>query len=179
MSATQRGVLAGMAGGFVVAVVLTWWCVAGSPGLVLTAHGFNLKQRLVMAAAASMGPALSLAVAIGVVANRRFFSASDIDGAGLSAESTAVRIPRAVLANTLEQAALAVPIYTALALALPASQLAFPLLLSAVFVIGRILFAVGYARGAAARGLGFTLTFYPSVAGLIVAIARLGRIFPG
>ena len=179
MTATQRGVLAGMAGGLVVAIGLTWWCLAGSPGLVLAIHGANLKQRLVLATAAAMGPSLSLAIAIGVVANRRFFSAPDIDGAGLTTESAALRVPRAVLANTLEQAALAVPIYAALAMALPPGQLAFPILLSAVFVIGRILFALGYSRGAAARSLGFTLTFYPSVAGLIVAIGRLARVFPG
>jgi hypothetical protein len=99
-----------------VAVGLTWWRLAGSPGWVLAFHSVTLKQRLVLAAAAAMGPAVSLAVAIGVVANRRFFSAPDIDGAGLTTESAALRVPRAMLANTLEPAALAMPVYAALAM---------------------------------------------------------------
>jgi len=36
------------------------------------------------------------------------------------------------------------------------------------FSLGRLLFFLGYLRGAAARSLGFTLTFYPTV-GLLVA----------
>ena len=177
MTADQRGVLVGMAGGLAVAMAMTFWCTAGSPGLVLSPHALNLTQRLVLAATTWLGPLVCLAAAIGVVASRRFFSSQDIDGAGLTQESAALRIPRAVLANTHEQAALAIPVYTALALLLPVKQLAFPLLLSAAFVIGRALFALGYAKGAAARSLGFTLTFYPTVAGLVVVLLRAVRTF--
>lgn len=41
-----------------------------------------------------------------------------------------------------------------------------------LFSIGRWLFAAGYARGAGARALGFALTFYPTVAALLVALYR-------
>jgi hypothetical protein len=173
VTGAQRGVLAGMAGGLAVALALTFWCTSGSPGLALSPHAFSLSQRLMLAAAAWTGPLICLAAAIGAVANRRFFSAQDIDGAGLTDESARLRVPRAVLANTHEQAALAIPVYTALALLLPASQLSFPLLLSASFVIGRALFALGYRHGAAARAFGFTLTFYPTMAGLVVMTLRV------
>jgi len=76
---------------------------------------------------------VALALSIGWVANIRGRSAQDIDGAGLTQESAAIRIPRAILANTLEQASLAIPVYTGLALLLPARMLALPLLLSAAF----------------------------------------------
>lgn len=177
MTPAQRGVALGMAGGLGVALALTLWCVAGSPGLVLSIHAVSTGRRWALAITAWLGPLLTLTVAIGVVANRRFFSAQDIDGAGLTAESHGLRVPRAVLTNTLEQATLAVPVYTGLALLLPANQLVYPLLLSAAFVVGRIAFAAGYAKGAAARSLGFTLTFYPTVAGLVVvALAAVRRL---
>lgn len=42
--------------------------------------------------------------------------------------------------------------------------------LTALFVVGRLLFWIGYADGAKARALGFALTFYPSVAGLVIIV---------
>ena len=39
-----------------------------------------------------------------------------------------------------------------------------------LFVIGRIAFFAGYARGAPARALGFALTFYPTVLLLLAAL---------
>ncbi|MFI4934232.1 MAG: MAPEG family protein [Caulobacterales bacterium] len=146
--------------------------LAGAPGLAL-GLGATLQDRLVVAAAAGIGPLTTLAAVIGVVANRRFFSADDIDGAGLTTESAAVRIPRAILANTLEQAVLALGVYGGLALVLPAGQLALPLLLGSAFLGGRTLFAFGYAHGAAARSMGFALTFYPTVGGLVTLVLRL------
>jgi uncharacterized membrane protein YecN with MAPEG domain len=41
-----------------------------------------------------------------------------------------------------------------------------------VFFVGRILFWRGYARGAPARALGFALTFYPSVAMILLILGR-------
>jgi uncharacterized protein involved in response to NO len=41
--------------------------------------------------------------------------------------------------------------------------------LAALFCAGRLLFWLGYERGAAARAVGFGLTFYPSLAVLIIA----------
>ena len=177
MSPAQRGVAVGMAGGLGVTIIVTAWCLAGSPGLAFPFHAISTSRRWLIAIISWLGPLTSLAAAIGVVASRRFFSPDDIDGAGLTVEGPAVRIPRAILTNTLEQAALAVPVYTSLALLLPSGQLAYPLLLSACFVVGRAAFAAGYAKGAAARSLGFTLTFYPTVAGLVAAAASaFGRL---
>jgi hypothetical protein len=175
MTATQRGVAAGMAGALALTLALTWWCAAGTPGLFLSLGEPSLRQRLVVAAAAWIGPLAALSAAVAVIANRRFFSAQDIDGAGLTLESAGLRVPRAILANTHEQAALAIAVYAGLAIALPTGQLVFPLLLSAAFVVGRLFFAIGYSRGAAARSFGFALTFYPTVAGLIVMALRLAR----
>ena len=43
-----------------------------------------------------------------------------------------------------------------------------------LFLIGRILFSRGYERGAAARAIGFGLTFYPSV--LMIAAAAINLV---
>jgi hypothetical protein len=179
VSKTQRGVAAGMAAALAVTLAITFWCVQDSPGLVLPFHMVGVSQRWTVAAACWLGPLVALVAAIGAVANRRFFSPDDIDGAGLTPEGPRLRVPRAILANTLEQAVLAIPVYTALALFLPARQLPLPVLLSAAFVIGRIAFAAGYARGAAARSFGFALTFYPTMAGLLVVALVLARRIAG
>ena len=44
-----------------------------------------------------------------------------------------------------------------------------------LFFVGRVLFWRGYAHGASARALGFALTFYPSVAMLLLVVGRLLR----
>ena len=171
MSRTQVGVALGMATALVVTVAV----FTLAPGLPAPPAAFTatLDGRLRLGAAAALGPLASLVVAIGFVANRRFFSQADIDGAGLTDESPVVRIPRAVLANTAEQALLAIPIYAGLALTAPARELGLPLALASAFILGRLFFAIGYARGAAARSFGFALTFYPTVGGFVVLAARL------
>jgi hypothetical protein len=161
MTRTQIGVAVGMGAALAATIALF---LAGMGGVVRS----PFDDRIRLAIAAALGPLGCVAVAIGFIANRRFFSAEDIEGSGLSEGTSAVRIARSVLENTIEQAALAVPLYVALAMSLPARAVALPLLLSVAFVIGRALFAAGYARGAAARSFGFALTFYPSVGALAV-----------
>ena len=172
MSKAQRGVALGAAAALVVTLLALFaapgWAPFPPPGGVV-----EVQLRLTVAAAAWLGPLIALLASIGVIANRRFFSEADIDGAGLTTESEAIRVPRAVLANTHEQATLAVIVYAALAITLPAAQLALPLILATVFVAGRIFFAIGYARGAGARAFGFGLTFYPTVGAAILLALRV------
>ena len=75
----------------------------------------------------------------------------------------------AILQNTLQQVAVAIPVHVALA-ALIVSSMPLIVALTAFFALGRVLFWVGYANGAKARALGFALTFYPSLVGLIIAM---------
>ena len=67
MTASQRGVAAGVAGGLIVTLALTFWCTSGSPGLVLSFHGLTATQRLTLAATAWLGPLVCLAASIGVI----------------------------------------------------------------------------------------------------------------
>jgi lambda repressor-like predicted transcriptional regulator len=100
-----------------------------------------------------------LAGNIGISAKHRFFHPEDIDGSGLSRSSKQVNLLQATLQNTLEQAALAIPVYMATSDDLQP----LPLLSSAMFVIGRIFFWKGYSQGVPSRAFGFALTFYSTV----------------
>ena len=122
-------------------------------------------------------PMLALMVSVVRVANHRFATPEDIDGSGLTAGSARVQVLRAVLQNTLEQSVLAVGAYLIGAIALPHGWLRIIPPAAVLFAVGRILFALGYDRGAAGRGLGFGLTAYPTF-GLLgtIAILLAGRL---
>lgn len=156
-AAEQRRVALMMAAGLAITVASVSVALAAGSG------GWAIERAL---AAAVLVPVAMLTVAVADVARRRFFSAADIDGIDAT---PAVRHANAVLRNTLEQAALAVPLYAVLAWSRP-DNAALLLTLAVLFGVGRLLFAIGYARGPAARALGFALTFYPSVGALGVAV---------
>jgi MAPEG family len=158
----QRGVRAGalpaLAITLVVFFVAAWW------GKDAAAH----PKAMLMAVRAMLVPALCVMAAVANVAQRRYFSATDIGGATTPDQTPELAIARAILANTLEQAFLAVVLYAALALLLPKPGFLLSAL-ATMFVIGRLFFALGYARGAGGRAFGFGLTFYPNAIGLIYA----------
>ncbi len=125
-------------------------------------------------------PVLTLMVAIMRVANHRFSSPEDIDGSGLTDGTPQVRVLRAILQNTLEQAVLAVAAYAIWAAAMPDGWLRAIPIAAVLFVSGRLLFARGYAQGAPGRATGFGLTAYPTFGMLAtVAVALLFRLVIG
>ena len=150
--------------------------LAGAPGIPIGFTHPSLAQRLILAVGAWLAPVASLGTSIFWVANIRGRSVADIDDAGLTVESPLIRIPRAILANTHEQASLAIPVYTGLAITLSPGTLLLPVLLSAAFAVGRIAFALGYRHGAAARSFSMALTGYPTLAGFAVLIWRMTAI---
>ncbi len=122
-------------------------------------------------------PLLALLVSIARVANHRFATPEDIDGSGLTVGTARIQILRAILQNTLEQCLLALGAYAIAAVALPLGWLRVIPAAAVLFAIGRILFTLGYARGAEGRGLGFGLTAYPNFALLVsLAIVLLLRL---
>jgi hypothetical protein len=117
-------------------------------------------------------PLLTLMVSIMRVANHRFATPEDIDGGGLTVGTQQIQILRAILQNTLEQAVLAVGGYLLGSVALPLGWLRVIPAAALLFGAGRILFALGYARGAGGRALGFGLTAYPTF-GLLIIVAMI------
>lgn len=176
LSAEQRRVARAMA--LAVVVTVATLVLAGAlnpfraPTLALPA------ERLAYAISLEGFDLLWLAAAIGDVARRRFFSPGDIGGSGSGiGESNGVREARAVLQNTLEQTVLAVAAHGALAVRLMPGATGLLPALVALFGVGRLLFWLGYRGGAGGRALGFALTFYPSVAACLLAVA-LAAIAP-
>lgn len=113
---------------------------------------------------------LWLAAAIGDVARRRFASDGAIGGGDW--RDPGVDVANAVLRNTAEQVVLAGLAYTALTLLSDHARVPVALFV-ACFSAGRLLFWSGYREGADARALGFALTFYPSIAALLMAAVAL------
>jgi hypothetical protein len=167
----QIGVALGAAAGLMVTVAVFLWPLPASP-----APGPQERLTLFVAASALAGVWLLLAVAR--LARQRFFAAEDIDGAGLTQASARARLSQAVIQNTLEQVVLASLAYAAFLGLQPPQAAGRVALCAALFSVGRLLFFIGYRFGAAARALGFALTFYPTV-GLYLFIlpAAATRLF--
>ncbi|MBW6529099.1 MAPEG family protein [Sphingomonas sp. RHCKR7] len=159
----QRGVVLGMAGALATTVTVVGVALA----LDHAAPPRDLADRLAHALRAELPVVAWLAAAIADVARRRFFSARDIAGGG-GDETPAVARARAILQNTLEQVVLA-SAAQAIVAATIARSARLSVALAALFALGRLLFWLGYRHGARARALGFGLSFYPSVAALLVA----------
>jgi len=119
-------------------------------------------------------PLAALMVSIMRVGNHRFSKPEDIDGSGLTVGTQKILILRAILQNTLEQAVLAVGVYLIGSVVLPHGWLRVIPAAALLFVIGRTLFAIGYAGGAGGRALGFGLTAYPTFALLVTLIVLFG-----
>lgn len=129
-----------------------------------------LSQRLATAIMVDLTVVAWLAGGIANVARLRFFSPTDIAGSGRTDASTAVRDASAVLQNTLEQVALAVPVHIAAAVMIERSA-TLSIALGLMFTIGRTAFWRGYSHGAQARAFGFAMTFYPTLVTLFVVAA--------
>jgi len=172
LSAGQRGVLSGIVPALAVSLAVLAGAILWAPAWLLPA-GDGPGARLAFAAGVDAAIAIVLAVAIGALARHRFFTPADIDGGGLAPGTKRAAVLQAILQNTLEQAVLAVLAHLAWAALMPRPWLAAIPAATALFVLGRGLFARGYGGGAAARALGFGLTFYPTLlmlAGLVVAL---------
>jgi len=149
-----------MAAGLAATLLALLW-----PGLPLGPT--DLAARLSAWFACDLAAGLWLAIAVARLARHRFFSDQDIDGVLRTGSSRAV-VLQSLVQNTLEQTVLAVIAYGAWLLAPPVGPIQTAFIAVGCFSLGRLLFFLGYLRGAAARSLGFTLTFYPTV-GLLVA----------
>lgn len=175
---TQAGVLRGMAIGLATSGLALTAAVVVAPAALLPGPG--PAAALAHALRWDLLPLACLAINIALLARHRFASPADIDGGGLTAGTPAARRLQATLQNTLEQVVLAVGTHLVWAATMPRRWQAAVPAAALLFAAGRLLFWRGYARGAAARALGFALTFYPSVVLLLALAARaLARAMSG
>lgn len=158
MDPKQLGVLKGMLFGLMCSISLIFVGINFNP--FRYPFELNLESRLKVAAKSCVPLAVIFAVSIGRLAKHRFFTPNDIDGSGLTQASAQAQILQSIIQNTLEQSLLASITYLVWAVLMPGHLLSVVPLASIAFMIGRILFIIGYGYGAPARALGFTLSFY-------------------
>lgn len=162
LTPSQRGVAIGAATALIATLA-----VLATAALMPAQYVGN---RLRLFTLCSLAPALTLAISIARLAQQRFRTPEDIDGSGLTGGSERAKILQALLQNTLEQTVLVLPVYGWWTLAAPAGMLAVAPAAAGLFVLGRLLFFIGYTRGAPGRACGFGLTFYPTVILLAAAL---------
>lgn len=168
LTVKQRGVAIGA----ISALLMSVLCI------ILAAHyasGFfdvdvSLEFRLRLFAVSLMGPTATLLICIARLANHRFFSEDDIDGSALTDGTPQAKLLQALLQNTLEQLAIAAPVYFLAALTLQSAMLGVIPAVGGLFFVGRMFFFKGYAKGASSRAFGFALTFYSTVSLALTAI---------
>lgn len=166
----RRRVLLGIATAVAVTIAAAsaLWLLPAAIALDSTVEG-----RFRLGAAAAVLPAAVVVIHVGRIASRRFNAPDLIDGAAFDVPGSLLAVDRALLANAVEQAVIAIPTYMLLVLVLPAEHLVAVPMLAVLFVLGRTLFAARYRSGPSARSFGFALTFYPTVVGMVAGAAML------
>jgi hypothetical protein len=161
LDSEQHGVAIGMASAFLTAVIiLTLAVIFGGARITPIA---SIEFRVEILAASLMAPATSLFICIARLAKHRFFTPEDINGSALTEGSSRAKLLQSLLQNTLEQVALALPVYFSCAFIFPSHFLGLIPAAGAMFFVGRVLFYIGYSGGAPSRAFGFAFTFYPTV----------------
>lgn len=163
MTKEQKKVFYGMVIGLTLSILIIF---IGSTCDIF--HLENTSNKLSIALKALLIPALFLIISVARLAKHRFFSSEDINGSGLTNGSQKAKVLQALIQNTLEQLCIVFIAYTSWAVTMPTTSLSTIVFAAITFGIGRVLFFLNYHKGAGARALGFTLTFYPSVIIILV-----------
>lgn len=175
LSSDQMGIVRGSALALVIAgaaLAAAWaWLPAQAVGV---SPGFDAGERLAYALKTGLPVFLWLAIAIRGVSGRRFKSPADIRGSAFAPPSPELRVPVAVLQNSLEQTVLFMGAHLILAAVLRDGELVLLPPMVVLYMAGRVCFALGYARGASGRAFGMALTAAPTIFGLVTAGALMG-----
>jgi hypothetical protein len=166
---TQHGVARGM--GLALLTAIAVFAFSATYLSRVWSVGSDLASRVTLASWALLLPASTLFVCIARLAKHRFVTPDDIHGSALTSGTDKAKLLQALLQNTLEQSCLAVPVYIAISIVVPASLLSVVPAAAAMFLVGRLFFFTGYAKGAPSRAYGFALTFYPTVLLLLLLLA--------
>ncbi len=146
-----------MAIGAIWALALVWGGQQISTGFL----PINIVMPLAMIA-----PGLVLLAVIGRLAQRRFFDDDIIDGQDF-VPGSAAWIDQRMLANTAEQAVLALLLWPFVAFTLGGGVV---VVMGVGFGVARLAFWIGYHLSAPARAFGFAATFYPTVLATLWAL---------
>jgi hypothetical protein len=151
------------AGAAIVLLLLTWSWLPALP--LPLPDGDDTAARLAFVAHWLLLPGLALFLGIAIVAKRRFFVADAIDGG--PSKSRLIEIALRYNTNTVEQTLLAAIAWLGLSLTLSHEMLKVVPAMAMSFLLGRILFFIGYLIAPVGRALGLGLTAYPTFVALI------------
>jgi uncharacterized membrane protein YecN with MAPEG domain len=178
LSADQWGIVRGSIlalalAGVVLAAVHLWL----PPSVFGLSGEMDFGERMTFVLKADILLFLWLAGCVRAVSGGRFRSPADIRGSAFGAPSPAIAVRAAVLQNTLEQSVLFFPATLILAALMRGFELVLAPFLVGLFLVGRVFFAVGYAKGASGRAFGMALTAAPIILsfGLALWLIAAGR----
>lgn len=86
---------------------------------------------------------------------------------------TPADINKRFLANTIEQTLLFFFVHSAIVYYSPADEAISTILLASLFIVGRLIFWIGYHKDKFTRALGFGITFYPIVGAYMWVMIRI------
>lgn len=155
--AKRLAVLAGMVAGLLWAVAIVVLPLQADLPFVMAGVALPL---------AFLAPGAVLALIIASMAARRFFDPDLIDGEPPVPQSGAQR-DQAVLANSVEQVALALLIWPFVANTLGGAVI---VVMGLGFALARLVFWLGYHVSPPLRAVGFAATFYPTVVAAIWSV---------
>lgn len=115
--------------------------------------------------------AIPLLMGITVIATQRL-DPRNVIGQKLRTDTPA-DINKRYVANTVEQLLLFIIVHTAMIFYAPQEDAISFILLTALFVMGRLIFWVGYHRDKFTRALGFGITFYPIAGAYLWLMVRI------
>ncbi len=173
LTETQNHVARGMA--LAVVAIIVAFSISFLAQLPNMSAFASTSSRLKLAALAGLSPAFMLFICIARLAKHRFSTPQDIQGSALTIGTERARLLQALLQNTLEQTALALPVYFAASLFFPITMLSLVITAALLFAVGRVTFFYGYVSGAPSRAAGFGLTFYPTCALLFAVLVLIVR----
>ena len=158
LDSKQRGVAHRMAAAFLTAVaIFVLAAIFGGPRI---AANSSVEFRLGLLAASLIAPAAALFICIARLAKHRFFTPEDIDGSALTEGTSRAMLLQALLQNTLEQLALAVPVYLSCSFLFPDYFLGLVPAAAAMFFVARSVLSWLF-RWSAFKGVWFRLHFLP------------------
>lgn len=150
-----------MALGLILAGLIMW--LGHRSGYFEHETDIGYEDRLRLIAILVIVPGILVACCVTRLAAQRFFNPQDIDCLLGTIQSEKAATYQRILQNTLEQSFLASCAYFSWGMMPRPSYLSVLPAAALLFVMGRVLFILGYQRGATGRSLGFALTFYPTV----------------
>jgi len=156
----QKGVIRGTILGVLVTILALVLTILYNP----FNYPLNLTfiEQLEVVFKSSILITLCLFIPIARLTKHRFLTAEDFDGGSVTKGSMKVKRLQFKLQSTFEQAILALFVYCAWIVIMPAEWIGVIPIMAILFLCGRILFFLSYEQGTISKTLGLALSFYPT-----------------